>query len=68
MISDSEQEWPALPTETEIYILPNGEIVVADLPAELAAQLSMLSPTSFQGVGDEESSSPASTESTYVAH
>ncbi|MCB0064325.1 MAG: hypothetical protein KDE19_19510 [Caldilineaceae bacterium] len=31
-----EVEWPALPTETEIYILPNGEVVVADLPAELA--------------------------------
>ena len=28
--------WPALPTETEIYILPTGEVVVADLPAELA--------------------------------
>lgn len=28
-------EWPVLPTETEIYILPNGEIVVADLPLEL---------------------------------
>ena len=29
------EEWLALPTETEIYILPNGEIVVADLPVEL---------------------------------
>jgi hypothetical protein len=28
-----------LPTETEIYILPSGEIVVADLPVELAARL-----------------------------
>jgi len=27
--------WPALPTETEIYILPDGRVVVADLPAEL---------------------------------
>lgn len=24
-----------LPTETEIYLLPNGQVVVADLPAEL---------------------------------
>ena len=31
----SVEEWPALPTETEIYILPDGEIVVADLPVEL---------------------------------
>lgn len=28
-------DFPALPTETEIYILPDGEIVVADLPVEL---------------------------------
>ena len=31
----SVEEWPVLPTETEIYILPDGEIVVADLPVEL---------------------------------
>jgi hypothetical protein len=30
-------EWPALPTETEIYILPNGRVVIADLPAELTS-------------------------------
>jgi hypothetical protein len=30
-------EWPALPTETEIYILPDGRVVIADLPAELAS-------------------------------
>ncbi|MEZ4865304.1 MAG: hypothetical protein R3C14_28600 [Caldilineaceae bacterium] len=29
--------WPLLPVETEIYILPDGRVVVADLPAELAA-------------------------------
>ena len=28
--------FPALPTETEIYILPDGRVVIADLPAELA--------------------------------
>ncbi len=27
----------ALPTETEIYILPDGRVVIADLPAELAS-------------------------------
>jgi hypothetical protein len=42
MTAEPESTWPALPTETEIYILPNGEIVVADLPAELAAQLAQL--------------------------
>jgi len=31
--------FPPMPTETEIYILPNGEIIVADMPAELAARL-----------------------------
>lgn len=39
---EPESAWPALPTETEIYILPNGEIVVADLPAELAAHIAQL--------------------------
>lgn len=29
-------DWPALPTETEIYILPDGQVIVADLPVELA--------------------------------
>jgi hypothetical protein len=28
-----------LPTETEIYILPDGRVVIADLPAELAPLL-----------------------------
>jgi hypothetical protein len=41
-MAEAEEDWPELPTETEIYILPNGEIVVADLPAELAAQLAQL--------------------------
>jgi hypothetical protein len=27
---------PLFPVETEIYILPDGQVVVADLPAELA--------------------------------
>ena len=31
--------WPRLPTETEIYILPDGRIIVADLPVELADRL-----------------------------
>jgi hypothetical protein len=35
-------DWPPLPTETEIYILPDGRVVVADLPAELAALVAQL--------------------------
>lgn len=34
--------WPPLPTETEIYILPDGRVVIADLPAELALALDNL--------------------------
>lgn len=34
---DSTPVWPAMPTETEIYILPDGRVVIADLPVELAA-------------------------------
>ena len=29
-------DWPDFPTETEIYILPDGRVIFADLPAELA--------------------------------
>lgn len=36
------QLWPLLPVETEIYILPDGRVVVADLPAELAPLLAAL--------------------------
>mgnify|MGYP001248642674 CR=1 FL=1 len=32
-------DWPPLPTETEIYILPDGQVVIADLPIELAPLL-----------------------------
>jgi hypothetical protein len=28
--------WSQLPTETDIYILPDGRVVIADLPVELA--------------------------------
>ncbi len=33
---------PLFPTETEIYLLPDGQVVVADLPAELARALARL--------------------------
>lgn len=36
------EDWPQLPTETEIYILPDGTVVVADMPMELAELVSEL--------------------------
>ena len=36
--------WAALPTETDIYLLPDGRVVIADLPAELAALARALGP------------------------
>ncbi|CAN5612625.1 hypothetical protein BH10CHL1_BH10CHL1_25750 [soil metagenome] len=38
-VAEADTDWPAMPTETEIYILPDGRIVIADLPAELAPLL-----------------------------
>ena len=38
----ADASWPAMPTETEIYILPDGRIIIADLPAELAPLLAEL--------------------------
>lgn len=72
MTTNTPADWPALPTETEIYILPNGEIVVADLPAELAAQLDSLSTLSFQEacarpVENEEIQSGDPLETSHVA-
>ncbi len=43
--------WLPFPTETEIYILPNGQVVFADLPAELAdlvAQLGGVQPCAIE--------------------
>ncbi len=43
------------PTETEIYLLPDGRIVVADLPAELAdaiASLGTVEPCDVIAAGD----------------
>ncbi len=54
MTPETASEWPSLPSETEIYILPNGEIVVADLPAELAAQLAQL--TQFEPLAQANNS------------
>lgn len=43
--ASAPQPWPALPTETDIYILPDGRVVIADLPAELAALAAALGAT-----------------------
>jgi hypothetical protein len=32
-----DSAWSQLPTETDIYILPDGSVVIADLPAELTS-------------------------------
>ena len=41
-LSGVERAWPAMPTETEIYILPDGRVVVADMPMELAEAMMLL--------------------------
>ena len=38
----TDADWPAMPTETEIYILPDGRVVVADMPMELAEAMMLL--------------------------
>lgn len=50
-----EPTWPQLPTETEIYILPDGRVIVADLPAELAGLLALTQPT---GTDTDEMANP----------
>lgn len=65
-MSDAEHSWPTLPTETEIYILPTGEIVVADLPAELVASLARL--TNFQALAPDAFSGIEAVESTDLSH
>lgn len=39
---DPAVDWPLMPTETEIYILPDGQVVIADLPAELSDFVDLL--------------------------
>lgn len=40
--SSPQTDWPALPVETDIYVLPDGRVVVADLPAELLPLLEQM--------------------------
>lgn len=50
-----------LPVETDIYILPDGRVVVADLPAELVPLVAELGPAEPCEIGpDVGQSAPAS--------
>lgn len=51
----------ALPVETDIYILPDGRVVVADLPAELAplvAELGAVEPCEIGPDGGRSAAPP----------
>jgi hypothetical protein len=45
--------WPNLPTETDIYILPDGRVVIADLPAELTALAAALGTVEASEIGPD---------------
>ena len=49
-------EWPVMPTETEIYILPDGRVVVADMPMELAEAMMLLGNVQPCEVSQEDTS------------
>lgn len=42
----------AFPTETEIYLLPSGEVIIADLPIELLSLTKELGAAVASGVTD----------------
>lgn len=52
------RDWPQLPTETEIYILPDGRVVFADLPEELTELAASLGRVQSCEISEGESSSP----------
>ena len=49
----TEIAFPELPTETDIYILPDGRVVIADLPAELAGMAANLGVTEACAIDPE---------------
>ena len=49
----------ALPVETDIYILPDGHVVVADLPAELAPLVAGLGAAEPCEIGPDDGRSSA---------
>lgn len=50
----SELDAPGFPTETEIYLLPDGRVVIADLPAELGALVERVGASLEQSTATEE--------------
>jgi len=34
-VTEVATDWPIMPIETEIYLLPDGRVVIADMPVEL---------------------------------
>lgn len=53
----------SLPTETEIYLLPDGRVVVADLPAELSVLAAGLGSVASGARELRDAASPAALES-----
>jgi hypothetical protein len=53
----------SLPTETEIYLLPDGRVVVADLPAELSELAAALGSVASGACDLRDAGSPAALES-----
>ena len=51
--------WPLLPVETDIYILPDGRVIVADLPQELATRLASLGLVEPCEITDHDRTDPA---------
>jgi hypothetical protein len=48
---ESQADWPLMPTETEIYIMPDGQVVFADLPVELSELVEQLGDVEPSAVG-----------------
>ena len=45
-------DWVPLPTETEIYLLPDGRVVIADLPIELGPLVEALGTAEACEIGE----------------
>lgn len=58
-LSQPEHAPMLLPVETDIYILPDGRVIVADLPAELAARLPQLGQVEPCEITNHDHSDPA---------
>ncbi len=66
----ASSNWPLMPTETEIYILPDGRVVIADMPAELnelVAQLGPVEPCAIEPLTGDHASGRSSSVTTSVS-